>query len=230
MVLPMGIVDRKLELFENIARLRRVGRRVPGNPELATVRAALERELGETVSQRLAARVLGVSHTALQRWIAAGDLPLVYSTRGRREVPVSALLRLQEAVGEQAKRSGRYVLTPTMKGQRNAAQRMRMKDLREPGSHARAHARSLAYHRALARKLRKSMVEEAKHVLFRWRVEGKIDAHYAEQWERVLNQPMAEIRKAIVEEGQGADDLRQNSPLAGLLSEAERRRIVKEVH
>jgi hypothetical protein len=77
----VGVVDRKQALFENIVRLRRAGREAPGSRDIASVRAALELELGETVSRRLAARVLGVSHTALDRWIKSGDLPVVYRRR-----------------------------------------------------------------------------------------------------------------------------------------------------
>jgi hypothetical protein len=229
----MGVVDRKLELFENIARLRRVGSQVPGNQDLAAVRAALEEELGATVSQRLAARILGISHTALQYWIRNGDLPLVYTTSGRHEMPVSALLRLRDSLEEDRSTTHhrRYALAPTMQHQRKAAKSFKIeKDRRQSDDpHARAKARSLAYHRALAGKLRKSMIGEARHVLFRWRKEGKIEPHYAEQWEEILRQPIASIRKAIIEESATADDLRQNSPLAGQLSEAERRRIVKEI-
>ena len=87
----MSVVDRKQDLFEYIVRLRRVGRDLPGNEDVFTVRRALERELGETVSRRLAARILGVSHTALDHWTKAGDLPLVYSAQGRVEVPVTAV-------------------------------------------------------------------------------------------------------------------------------------------
>ena len=42
----MSVVAHKLELFENIARLRRAAREMPGNKDLAAVRAALEDELG----------------------------------------------------------------------------------------------------------------------------------------------------------------------------------------
>jgi hypothetical protein len=62
----VSFIDRKKELFENTVRLRRVGREPPGK-DISAVRAALERQLGETVSRRLAARLLGVSHTALDR-------------------------------------------------------------------------------------------------------------------------------------------------------------------
>lgn len=224
----MGVVDRKYELFQNIIRLRRASRTAPGNADISAVRAALERELGETVSRRLAARCLGVSHTALDRWIKDGDLPLVYSGNGRMEIPVPALLELYETV-EQTRKQGnaRYVLTPTMVRQREAAQRLRIDDVDGSSGHGRATARGLAYHRAVARRLRKAMVEEARHVLFRWREDGQIDSRYADRWEQILARPLPEVRKALVAEGPEFDDLRQNSPFAGLLSEPERRRILQ---
>jgi hypothetical protein len=229
----MGVVDRKQELFENIVRLRRAGREAPGNRDIASVRATLERELGETVSRRLAARLLGVSHTALERWIKASDLPVVYSSNGRVEVPVPALLDLYEAV-ERDRRLGprRYALKPTMKRHRAAAGRLRVDDLKDDaqrGGHDRARARGLAYHRAVAERLRKPMVEEARHVLFRWCQQGQIDPRYADRWERLLDRPIPEIRRALMDTSQDADDLRQNSPFAGLLSEPERQRIIREV-
>ncbi|MGI8414496.1 MAG: hypothetical protein ACR2LV_11995 [Solirubrobacteraceae bacterium] len=229
----MSVVDRKQDLFEHIVRLRRVGRDMPGNADVFAVRRALERELGETVSRRLAARVLGVSHTALDRWIKAGDLPLVYSARGRVEVPVPALLDLHESVeADRANSDRRYVLTPTMVRHRKAAQSLdlqRFQQDTERSNHERARARSLAYHRAVARRLRKPIVEEARHVRFRWRDQGRINECYADRWEELLNQPLPEIRRALVDESQDNDDLRQNSPFAGLLSEPERLRIVREV-
>lgn len=229
----MGVVERKQELLENIARLRRAGRELPGNRDIAVVRTTLERELGETVSRRLAARVLEVSHTALGRWIKAGDLPVVFSPAGRVEVPVPALLDLLDSV--EADRAGgelRYPLAPTMIRQRKAARRLRFDDLKDLGhgdGHDRARARSLAYHRAVARHLGRPMIDEVRHVLVRWREQGRIDARYASRWEQLLNRPVAEVRRALVDESPDADDLRQNSPFAGLLSEAERRRIVREV-
>jgi hypothetical protein len=229
----MGVVDRKRELFESIVRLRRAGRRAPGDPDISAVRASLECELGETVSRRFAARVLGVSHTALGRWIKAGDLPVVYSSAGRFEIPVPALLDLYEAVqAERAEGPRRYVLAPTMARRRDAARRLRIDEAEshgERGGHDRARARGLAYHRAVARRLSRSRVAEARHVLFRWREQGRIDECYAERWERLLCEPIPEIRRALVDEGQEAEDLRQSSPFAGILSEPERRRILREI-
>jgi hypothetical protein len=104
-----------------------------------------------------------------------------------------------------------------------------LKGFEDDHDHGRARARSLAYHRVVARRLRRPMVDEARHVLYRWREQGRIDPRYADQWDEVLNRSLAEIRRTLIEESPEADDLRQNSPFAGMLSEAERRRIISEV-
>jgi hypothetical protein len=95
--------------------------------------------------------------------------------------------------------------------------------------HDRARARSHVYHAAVAKKLNKATVDEARHVLFRWREQGRIDDRYADSWESLLDRPIREIRKSLLDESSAGDDLRQNSPFAGLLSEPERRRILAEV-
>jgi hypothetical protein len=226
----MTAVDRRQELFENIARLRRAGSDVPGNRDIAAVRLALENELGETVSRRLAARILGVSHTALDRWINVGDLPVVYSRSGRFEVPLPALLELYEAIRAERADGHRNVLASTMTRRRDAARRLRVEEkVDSPDPHDRTRARNLAYHRAVANRLRKPMLDEARYALYRWREQGRIDPRYADRWEALLTRPIPEIRQALVESSQEADDLRQNSPLAGMLSEPERRRILAEV-
>lgn len=225
----MSTVERREELVKNILRLRSVLRSHPGDRELAKVRLSLERELGETVSLRLAGRILGVSHVALQRWIKTGDLPLVPTPRGKQQVPVQALLSLYEATHpEGAGERSRYTLTPTMTRQRQAAEGIRIDPpRRRPPGHDRARARSLAYHRVIARRLRRSMVQEAKHTLLRWREQGRIDDRYAQAWEQLLDRTIPEIRRELVREDQVSDDLRQNSPFAGMLSEPERRRTLQ---
>lgn len=52
---------------------------------------------------------------------------------------------------------------------------------------------------------------------------------YAERWESILSRPVRQIAQAITADTPEARDLRQNSPSAGLLSEAERRKILQEV-
>jgi hypothetical protein len=73
------------------------------------------------------------------------------------------------------------------------------------------------------------MIDAAQRKLRRWQEEGRIDPRHAGAWENVFAMPMAEIRKAITADDEHGRDLRQNSPLAGLLSEPERRKILEKV-
>ena len=228
------MIERRLALLENIVRLRAAGRELPENRNIAAVRASLEKELGETVSVRLAARLLGVSHSALRRWIADGDIPTVYSRAGRDEVPVPALLDLFEAVGRERERGRRHVLEPAMAAARERAHKLQIAELLadvddQDGGHGRTERRALAYHRVIGRRLRRSMIDDARHRLWQWRDAGKIDGRYADRWEEVLAQSVDDVRRFIGEDSQEGRDLRQNSPFAGMLSEPERRRILEEV-
>jgi hypothetical protein len=232
----MGVVDRREELFDAVVRLRRAERNRPHDPDLAAVRLMLETQLGETVSQRMAARLLGVDHKALARWIRAGDVPTVITPEGRTAVPVAALLRLHDDVNESRAHGSRrrHHLEPSMQIGRRRAEALQPDSLVDAGDaldggHTRAERRSLAYHRALAKQLRRRDIDDALHVLWSWRDLERIDPRYAEEWEEILARPMPEIRRTITEDSQRGRDLRQNSPFAGMLSEPERRRIVEEI-
>ncbi len=230
----MGVVERE-KLLENIARLRRAEDERP-SADVAMVREDLESQLGGTVSRSLAASSLGVSHTALNNWIASGDIPVVISKRGRKEIPISTLLELRDKVAVERK-SGRrklHVLEPIMAEARGRAERMRPAaelagSSRRSDPHRRAELRGLAYHRAIAPRLRRPEIDSAQRKLRRWRDEGKVDPRYAGMWEEVFAMPMPAIRKAITADDEQGRDLRQNSPLAGLLSEPERRKILEQV-
>ena len=231
----MGIVADKRRLFDAIIRLRRAERNGAPNKDIVAVRAMLEEDLGETMSRRSAARVLGVDHKSLERWIRSGDLPLLHTPAGRAEVPVSDVIELYEAVTDTRARGTRtrHLLEPSLSAGRQRAARLRPRDLIDDAStdegHGRAERRSLAYHRALARGLRRAMVDDALRLLWKWRDQGRIDQRYADDWERVLRQPVTDVRKVMTEDSQRGRDLRQNSPFAGMLSEAERRRINQEI-
>lgn len=218
--------------LENIALLKRAEESTR-NPDIASVREDLEAQLGGAVPRSLSASVLGVSHTALNNWIAAGDIPVVISERGRKEVPIPALLDLWERVERERKagRRKRHLLEPAMLEARQRAERMRPRvgapDRSEP--HRAAELRGLAYHRAVAPRLRRPMVDAARRKMRRWREEGTIDPRQAEAWEGVFEMPMADIRRAITADDERGRDLRQSSPLAGLLSEPERRKIIESV-
>lgn len=232
----MSASDRKRQLFTNVVRLRRAERAMPENRDIVGVRASLEAELGATVSRRLAASLLGLSHTALARWIAAGDIPVVPSTAGRDEVPIPALLDLYEAVAREreAKAVRRHLLEPVLTERRERARRLRVAELvpelaGEAAGHRRAELRSLAYHRTLAPQLRRSAVDDALHLIWQWREQGTIDPRYADRWEHVLGMPVPGVRRFIGEDSEQARELRQTSPFAGMLSEPERRAILEQV-
>lgn len=221
--------DRERTL-QNIARLKRVERSNP-SPEIAAVREDLESQLGGTVPRATAARLLGVSHTALNNWIASGDVPVVFSKQGRKEVPISFLMELQGRVAEQRRETPDklHALGPIMLEARRRAERMRPPALTMGSAqpHRTPELRSLAYHRALAPRLRRPMLDEAQRKLRRWQREGKVDPRHAQAWEEVFAQPMPAIREAITADDERGHDLRQNSPLAGLLSEPERRQALQ---
>lgn len=216
--------------LENIVRLARAERQGVG-PEVTAVREDLEAQLEGTVSRSHAARLLGVSHTALNRWVATGGVPVVITRQGRKEVPIPALLELEERVAEGRPPGRRKLraLEPVMIEQRRRAERLRPSIRSGSGRPAEPHRvaelRSLAYHRALAARLRRPMVDQARRRLRRWQDEERIDPRYAEAWQEVLALPIEGIRKAITADDERGRDLRQNSPFAGALSELERRRI-----
>ncbi|HEV2790379.1 MAG TPA: hypothetical protein VGV69_03670 [Solirubrobacterales bacterium] len=204
--------------------------------DIAAVREDLEAQLGGTVSRSLSAKLLGVSHTALNNWIDAGDVPVVLSKQGRKEIPIQVLLGLRERVADERKYGRRklHVLEPVMVEARRRAERMRpwatvSRSSHGSDPHQRPELRSLAYHRALAPRLRRPIVDEAQRKLKRWKKEGRIAPHYARAWEEVFALPILDLCKVITADDKRGRDLRQNSPLAGLLSEAERRKILEKV-
>jgi hypothetical protein len=208
------------------------------DPAVAEVREELEDELGGTVSRNLAAGFLGVSHTALHRWINSGDVPTVITVAGRKEVPIPVLCDLREQI-ERERESGRrglHILEPAMIDARHRAERLRpdpsLRTEVEAGRddpHRLTDLRSLAYHRALAPRLRRPTIDRARVKLGRWEREGKIDSRHADEWREVLDLPLKEIRETIGADDPRGRDLRQNSPLAGLVSEPERRKILASV-
>lgn len=231
----MNATERKKWLFEQIVRLRRAERAHPDDRDIVAVRVELEQELGGALSPSLAASLLGVSHTALLRWVRSGDVPVATAATGRMAIPVRSVAVLYESVvrGRENGSSSRHALAPTLGVGRTRARELQPQRLvPATGSgdrHERALRRSLAYHRALAPRLDRAMIDEARHTLWALRLKGTIDERWADEWEALLDRPVAELRRAIASDTSHAADLRQNSPFAGQLSEAERRRIHEEI-
>jgi hypothetical protein len=76
--------------------------------DLRDVEVALRRQLGPSVPKRVAAGLLGISVTALDRWIDRGRLPVVAPANGSRRLGVETLPLLELATSVATlRRSGR---------------------------------------------------------------------------------------------------------------------------
>ena len=91
--------------------------------------------------------------------------------------------------------------------------------------------RSIAYHRALAEKIDAdpSLLEQVQSRLSLWHGEGKIHPRYAEAWRQLLESPLAELRRRLIDPGEEMRALRQCTPFVGILTPQERWTIWREV-
>lgn len=232
----MAGVAETARLVDSIVRLRRAGHVPAAAEDVAPVRRDLESQLGPTLSRSRASRILGVSQTALDRWVAAGQIPIVVTPRGRREVPRQVAIELKESI-ERLKRSGitRHPLSAALAERRDAAGKVAAaRDStghrrRTPLGHETAERRSLAYHEAVARRLDDQLIAEARERIDRLTGGGHLHPRYAHRWREILALPVERVIEAITADDQEARDLRQNSPFAGVLNEHERRRIIETV-
>lgn len=241
----MGSAQRTTELFNRVLRLRRAERSHPDDRDIATVRAEIERELGDVLSRSMTAQLLGVHHSSLQRWIDSGDLPLVLSKSGKKGVPVSAAAALYEALNDQPpdeaqpRSTRQHRIEPLILESQRHADRLdphRLLQLDDEDRqaltqdrHRRADRRSLAYHLAVARRLRRPMIDAARRQVWQWQQENRIHDRYATAWLDLLAHPVPEVRRALSADTSEMRDLRQSSPFAGTLTEAERRKILAEI-
>ncbi len=241
----MTSVSESEGLVDGIVRLRRAERIPAAAADVSPVRRDLEAQLGPTLSRSRAARILGVSQTALDRWVAAGQVPIVLTPAGRREVPRQFVVELREAIGELGgKGRGRHPLAAALAARRDAAATAVGEAAADgpgdppspacaraipPTGHRTSERRSLALHRVIAERLDKGMVEEARERVERLAAERHLHRRYAERWRELLSRPIAEIAATITADNQEGRDLRQSSPFAGVLNEQERRRIIETV-
>lgn len=97
--------------------------------------------------------------------------------------------------------------------------------------HHLAEARSIAYHRAVAERLRRdpALLEVARRRVEQWIEQGQPVAYYAHAWREVLSRSPAEILGFLVDQGERAVTLRQVTPFAGFLDPRERWRLWRQV-
>jgi hypothetical protein len=234
LVFMPGVTESK-ELAENIIRLRRAERVPAVAGEVSPVRRGLESQLGPTLTRSRTAAILGVSQTALDRWVGAGKVPVVLTPSGRRAVPRQFVIEIREAIDE-LRKSGRHghLLAAALADRRDGSAPVSasLSEERRPlprSGHQIAERRGLAYHAIVAERLNEQMVEEARERVDQLTLEGHLHRRYAEQWQALLSLPLAEISRAIAADDEEGRDLRQNSPFAGVLNEQERRRIIEAI-
>jgi hypothetical protein len=223
------------EGVEHVLRLRRAERHAPlgVRADIVEAREFIERTLGSTVRPATAARLLGISQTALSRWLDRGEIAAVLTPDGRRAIPLAELLDLLEeaqrldALG--ASRPLAMVLGERRRAAEEAVEIDRLLPRRSPRRHRTAELHALAYHRLVAERLDDQLAEQARRRLARWRTAGRIHPRWADEWEHVLALPLPQIAKAISADTPHARELRQTSPFAGALNEHERRLLVDAV-
>ena len=220
---------------ESIVRLRRASRRSDDSvrEDIEAALSHLESAVGPTLSRAETARLLGISHTALDRWVEKGDIPAVMTPSGRREIPLSQVVDLLEGLETQAD-EGSLALSRVIRERRRAAAAVAEDDFlsprrRRPRTHRVPDIHALAYHRVVAQRLDDELLRDARKRLERWKDRGRIDTGWAEEWERVLALPVPRIVKAISANSERGRALRQSSPFAGALTEHERQRIARAV-
>jgi hypothetical protein len=90
--------------------------------------------------------------------------------------------------------------------------------------HERIDLRSIALHRAIAEKLRANpaLLEIARENIARWAPAAGRSRHYLDAWQEVLQKPLEEMLRLIVEDTEEMRAMRQNNPFAGVLEPRER--------
>lgn len=223
------------EAIQNIVNLRQAERRasVGQRDEIVSAREFLERLVGRTVRPATAARLLGVSHPALKRWMDKGEIATVTTPEGRREIPLRELLSLLEELDQHQGGAHSRPLTAVIRGRtRRSIEDIdidRLLPRRAARGHRAAELQALAYHRLIAERLDDQLLDGARRRLRRWEASGRIDPRWATEWTRILAKSPSQIARAIAADTPRARELRQTSPFAGALSEQERRRLVQLV-
>lgn len=96
--------DETLELLESAVALRVEGRDVPERVRrsLAAVESRLVDVIGPVVRKRVAARLLGCSVQALDRWIAKGTIPVEPIAEGSKHVgiPTDVVIGIAAELGD----------------------------------------------------------------------------------------------------------------------------------
>jgi hypothetical protein len=97
--------------------------------------------------------------------------------------------------------------------------------------HALAEERSIAYHRAVADRLRAdpALLTKARARIDEWIARNDRSAGYALRWRDKLGEPLDRLLAFLVDPSEEARAMRQATPFAGFIDPRERWRIWREV-
>lgn len=96
--------------------------------------------------------------------------------------------------------------------------------------HRLAEERSIAYHRAIAERLRDhpDILENARERVQGWLTSRDRERFYVQKWAEILKGDVTSVAAFLVERCELAIELRQSTPFAGALQPEERLRIWRE--
>ncbi len=97
--------------------------------------------------------------------------------------------------------------------------------------HRLAEERSIAFHRAVAQRLREdpSLLQGARERIVAWKASGTLAEPYALAWTKLLEGSLESLLAFLVDEGEEARTLRQVTPFAGVIDPRARWQIWREV-
>jgi len=93
--------------------------------------------------------------------------------------------------------------------------------------HSRLDERSLVMHQLIAAKVQAdpALLDKARENVRRWQASDGSPKLALAEWEQILDRPPNQVAQFLAERSERATRLRQSSPFAGILTEAERRTI-----
>ena len=133
--------------------------------------------------------------------------------------PLGAVLRARRTDAERLNTSKLLSSTDRQAGHRGAS----------GNDHRAAERRSLAYHRAVARRLDEQIVRDARSRLTRWRSQDRINPYYARAWDEILAMTPTQITHTIAADTPRMRDLAKTHP-SPAPSTSPARRVLAAVH